>query len=130
MTSPRLSSVNHGAAYPTRQLEAWVTPLKPRCLDGSTPWAALERDPTCHEEHAVGNRVPKSDHKSVTGDSVTPIPRPPLSETAEERAARVARLRNEFLEGRLDLRVDPESDGVERLLHDVFSLGRTRRRRR
>jgi hypothetical protein len=59
-----------------------------------------------------------------------PIPRPPLSETPEERAARVERLRQEFLEGTLDLRVDPESDGVDRLLHDVFALGRVRRRRR
>lgn len=72
----------------------------------------------------------QSDRKAVAGEQAGPIPCAPLSETAEERAARVERLRNEYLEGRLDLRVDPESDGVERLLHDVFALGRVRRRRR
>lgn len=50
-------------------------------------------------------------------------------ETPEERAQRVDALRRAYLDGTLDLRVSPESDGVDRLLEDLFDDRPERRRR-
>jgi hypothetical protein len=63
---------------------------------------------------------------------VPPALRPVVAadaETAEQRAARVDALRDAYVTGSLDLTVRPDSDGVDRLLEDLF-CERTERRRR
>ena len=52
----------------------------------------------------------------------------PEAETAEQRADRVEQLRRAYVAGTLDLTVSVDSDGVDRLLEDLFG-GDDRRRR-
>jgi hypothetical protein len=61
-----------------------------------------------------------------------PTPTRPIldPETPEQRAERVEQLRRSYVSGTLDMTVPVDSDGVDRLLEDLFNTDERRRRTR